>query len=118
MEKLEWGALPEGVDPRGEPLFIARGAYKDGLHPGKAGPQVPNGGQTKWVPAKGKANSEGIFVEGGREANGTLLYIAKAATGRSVEPGKAGTHLNGISYAMDDREQSADTYMVLSHAKQ
>ncbi|KAJ1918775.1 hypothetical protein H4219_002394 [Mycoemilia scoparia] len=38
------GAIIGGLDKNGEPLFIARAYYNNGIHPGEAGRQIEGGG--------------------------------------------------------------------------
>lgn len=52
----------------------------------------------KWVDASGKLNLQALNarpVEGGREANGTPLYIAQAPYKGAVHPGKCSEKLDG-----------------------
>jgi hypothetical protein len=52
----------------------------------------------RWVDASGVLNVSGLGfkpVEGGREADGTPLYIAEAPHNGAVHPGKASEKLDG-----------------------
>ncbi|KAJ2559891.1 hypothetical protein EV175_000125 [Coemansia sp. RSA 1933] len=139
------GALAQGVDRTGLPLFIGRGAYKGGVHPGKAAPHVGDGGfqlswggrahslneyqilcgdiqRTCWVPVHGSVQGlidRGVrLVDGGNEADGsTPLFIAKAQADGAVVLGKCGPHIrNGMSYPdAAGAERDESKYMVLAH---
>lgn len=52
----------------------------------------------RWVDASGRLNVSSLGfrpVEGGREADGTPLYIAEAPHNGAVHPGKASEKLDG-----------------------
>jgi len=129
--KLEWiacagseippYAVKGGHEKDGMPLYIARAAYKGGIHPGKAGPhltpgcRIPCGGEEhkiesyevltgdpslyRWV-SYNRGTLDGstlgaIPIEGCREKNGTPLYHIRAYHNGSMVPGKAGPGLQG-----------------------
>ncbi|KAJ2169689.1 hypothetical protein IW139_002533 [Coemansia sp. RSA 353] len=133
-------ALCQGSDSDGQPLFIARAYFKDGLHPGKAAPHLKDGGfalgwggashsfneyevlcgaanSVQWVRATGPAKVEGVrLVDAGHEASG-LLFVARASIGASLQLGKAGEHLmSGMSCAYGSGERNEKEYQVLAHA--
>lgn len=57
-----------------------------------------------WVNAHGKLNPDSLGkrpVEGGRENDGTPLYVAKAPYKGAVHPGKASEKLNGEAAWID-----------------
>ncbi|KAJ2868465.1 hypothetical protein GGI22_000823 [Coemansia erecta] len=139
------GALAQGVDRSGQPLFIARSAYKGGVHLGVAAPHLTDGGfqlswggrahslneyqvlcgdieRTCWVPVQGSVQGlvdRGVrLVHGGNEADGsTPLFIAKAQAGGAVVLGKCGPHIrSGMSYPdAGGAERNESKYMVLAH---
>ncbi|KAJ1729855.1 hypothetical protein LPJ72_004756 [Coemansia sp. Benny D160-2] len=122
-------ALAQGVDQSGRPLFIARGAYKGGVHPGMAAPHIPDGGfrlswggrahslnqyqvlcgdigSTRWEAVRGSSvrllMDRGVrLVHGGNEADGsTPLFVAKASDNGAVVLGKTSPHFSAaMSYA-------------------
>ncbi|KAJ2075778.1 hypothetical protein IW146_000446 [Coemansia sp. RSA 922] len=135
-------AIAQGVERDGRPLYIARAFFKGGLHPGKAAPHLANGGfatgyaghtvelneyfvlcgdinRAQWIAEKGpvpKHDHGPALVEGGHEADGQPLYIAKANFSNSQQLGKAGHHLShGINFTYGDNERSQDDYMVLAY---
>jgi len=58
----------------------------------------------RWVPAHGKLNAASLGyrpVEGGRENDGTLLYIAQAEYQGVYHPGKASAELDGKLDVLD-----------------
>lgn len=99
------GARLGGKEPNGSPLYIARANYGGGIHLGKARRHalqayIPYGGQEKlvndyevyvgtgtweWVSTPGiVANA----IVGGKDNDGTPLYIARAYHEGSFHPGK------------------------------
>ncbi|KAJ2508783.1 hypothetical protein IWW47_000430 [Coemansia sp. RSA 2052] len=135
-------AIAQGVERDGRPLYIARAFLKGGLHPGKAAPHLANGGfatgyggraqelneyfvlcgdinRAQWIPAHGlaKQQREGpALVEGGHEADGEPLFIAKANVDNSQQLGKASRQLrNGMSYSYGPAERNEKDYMVLAY---
>ncbi|KAJ2830518.1 hypothetical protein FBU31_001860 [Coemansia sp. 'formosensis'] len=135
-------AIAQGVERDGRPLYIARAFFKGGLHPGKAAPHLANGGfatgyggQTQelneyfvlcgdincaqWISQNGPVHKQDhgpALVEGGHEADGQPLYIAKANFNNSQQLGKAGYHLgNGMNFVYGDNERSQKNYMVLAY---
>ncbi|KAJ2900551.1 hypothetical protein IWW38_000428 [Coemansia aciculifera] len=147
---LQWvsatdGFIPEravqgGVEKNGAPLFVARAMYKGGLHPGKAGRHIENGGcaigfghkevnvreyqilcgdasQVRWVKQDGQLNIQGFKpVECGHEESGEPLYIAKTMTEGSQQLGKCAPHIKkGMSYPYGHKELTTENYMVLAY---
>ena len=63
----------------------------------------------RWVDYEGKVDLEklpGRPVEGGREADGTPLFIAQAHHNNAIVPGKCGPGLKAafVPYAQDEKE--------------
>ncbi|KAJ2487371.1 hypothetical protein IWW37_005267 [Coemansia sp. RSA 2050] len=133
-------AVQGGVEKDGAPLFVARAMYKGGLHPGKAGRHIENGGcaigfghkevnvkeyqvlcgdasQLRWVKQDGQLSIKGFKpVEGGHEDSGELLYIAKTMTEGSQQLGKCAPHIKkGMSYPYGHKELTTENYMVLAY---
>eukprot|EP00727_Mastigamoeba_balamuthi_P012927 m51a1_g8257 hypothetical protein (322) ;mRNA; f:173559-174775 len=108
-QHLTFGAA--GRDVGGEPLWVARTPYRNGMHVGKAGNHIGGisiswGGQEvilrgvpyevlnvppeklmHWVPVNGGDVPQGA-VQGGSDA-GSPLYVARAAHDGALTPGKA-----------------------------
>ncbi|KAJ2359470.1 hypothetical protein IWW50_001795 [Coemansia erecta] len=140
--QLPPGALAQGSDTDGQPLYIARVHFKGGLHPGKAAPHLQDGGfalgwggqahpfneyqvlcgsasRVQWVPMAGAARvPDGVrAVEAGHEQGGQPLFVARASVGASLQLGKAGAHLgNGMSCAYGSGERSEKSYQILAYA--
>ncbi|KAJ2909053.1 hypothetical protein GGI21_002270, partial [Coemansia aciculifera] len=128
------------LEKNGAPLFVARAMYKGGLHPGKAGRHIENGGcaigfghkevnvreyqilcgdasQVRWVKQDGQLNIQGFKpVECGHEESGEPLYIAKTMTEGSQQLGKCAPHIKkGMSYPYGHKELTTENYMVLAY---
>ncbi|KLO20370.1 hypothetical protein SCHPADRAFT_923549 [Schizopora paradoxa] len=74
----------------------------------------------RWVPAKGKLEMSELNgarpVEGGREGNGTPLFIARGKYKGDIIPGKASSSLSGAFVPYDDDEKEIKEYEVLCYA--
>ncbi|KAJ3045774.1 hypothetical protein HDV00_007900 [Rhizophlyctis rosea] len=133
------GALIGGNEADGRPLYIARAFHKNGVHVGKAahhledGAHIAYGGKeisksayevlcgfenaVKWVDGHKKLKlDEGMnLVEGGKEGDGTPLFIAQALHKDSIVPGKCGPHLDDgamIPYGGDECTCKNYRYLV------
>ncbi|RKO87454.1 hypothetical protein BDK51DRAFT_38669 [Blyttiomyces helicus] len=141
---MESGSLlPESVqfvgnDVEGQLLYVARGAYKDGVHPGKFGEHlggafIPWGGKeikltkfellgslkgTSWQIAERDSFPPKAIVCG-HEANGQPLYVARGMVRQNVMfglggarstlcLGKAGGNVHGAAFSFADREVTMD----------
>ncbi len=116
-------------------VFIARVAFKSGIHPGKyvfggnfADCYVSYGGKeyhitsdefeyyagpVKWVKVKGRTIPSNA-VEAGRESDGRKLYIGRAKYKDMLITGKVGTHLSrGICIPYGGKEIELDEYEIL-----
>lgn len=97
-------ALRAGNEANGTPLYIARANYEGGLHVGKANSgeaYIPYGGREVYVQNYEVYTGTGTWIRisngnfpqnaivGGREADGTPLYIARAAIEGGIHIGKA-----------------------------
>lgn len=51
-------------------------------------------------------------VEGGKEANGTLLYVARVRYNDGIHPAKCGTHLPGAQLAHSGTEIVIDVRIL------
>ncbi|KAF7321501.1 Carbohydrate-binding module family 12 protein [Mycena kentingensis (nom. inval.)] len=73
----------------------------------------------RWVPAEGRLNVNNLGykpVEGGRENDGTPLYIAQAPHKDATHPGKASEKLDGAYIPFDGEEVCVRSYRVLCYA--
>jgi len=116
--------------PCTSPLFIIRAKYNDGIHPGKwvlgdTASIAWGGGEhkcsefevytgpVKWVDVSGKRFPPNM-IEAGREANGSVLYVARAKFEKGLFVGKAGRHLSkGCCIGFWGKEYELDTFQVL-----
>jgi uncharacterized protein DUF3421 len=65
----------------------------------------------RWVATSNELNVQELYarpVEGGREANGTRLYIARVRYDGGVHAAKAGEHLPGAQLAFNGTEVKID----------
>jgi hypothetical protein len=121
-------------------LYIARAFHKGSIQVGKASDVFKKGAvigfghdeihldtyeillgdmnALRWVDACGKldVNSLGYKpVEGGRDRDGTPLYIAKASYKGANHPGKCSSKLNGAFIPYDGDEKEVKEYKVLCY---
>ncbi|RKP15181.1 hypothetical protein BJ684DRAFT_14544 [Piptocephalis cylindrospora] len=131
-------AVQGGAESDSKPLFIGRGEYKGGMHVGKVSPYwkglliafgdkevkvkkyqvlVGDAQRLRWVPCHGTALPEDWTpVEGGYEADGTPLFIAKAKIEGGQHIGKAGTHLiGGMAVAYGGKSIVMEDYSILAY---
>jgi len=122
-------------------LYICRAFYDGGIQVGKASEAFQKGAVIgykheeillgtyeilvgdmnglRWVDANGRLNVASLGyqpVEGGREPDGTLLYIAEAPHNGAVHPGKASPNLDGAYIPYDGKEVCVKSYRVLCYA--
>ncbi|KAJ2550472.1 hypothetical protein EV175_004055 [Coemansia sp. RSA 1933] len=134
-------AVQGGIENDGTPLFVARAIYKGGLHPGKAGQHLENGGcnigfghkevavseyqvlcgdasRLRWVRQDGPLIIQGFVpYPAGHEETGEPLYIAKTLYEGSQQLGKCAPHIKkGMSFPFGHKEKTTDNYMVLALA--
>ncbi|TFY81626.1 hypothetical protein EWM64_g2391 [Hericium alpestre] len=134
------GALVGGQE-HGQPLYIARAFIDGGLQVGKASQRFSKGGvfgfrhkeielptyevllgdprAVRWIPAHktlSVQNLEGLRpVEGGREDDGTPLFIAQADAHGGVHPGKCSEKLGGAYISYGGTEEEQKNYRVLCY---
>ncbi|KAJ7497107.1 carbohydrate-binding module family 12 protein [Mycena latifolia] len=137
--------IPQGAIVVGQEkswtLYICRAFYEGGIQVGKASDAFKKGGVIgykheeihvgtyeilvgdmnglRWVDASGILNVSSLGfrpVEGGREADGTPLYVAEALHKGAVHPGKASEKLDGAYIAYDGGEENVKFYRVLCYA--
>lgn len=122
-------ALRAGNEADGTPLYIARGNYEGGLHPGKVRANaleayIPYGGREiavrdyevyvgtgTWQEVRSGQRVPTTAIAGGREANGSLLYIARASIEGGIHPGKSNGGEAWIPYG--GQERYASPFQVL-----
>lgn len=132
------GAIVGGRDTNGDDLWIARAYCQGGVHPGKAfhnsrkGAVTSYGGKevevdtyevlvgnqqaVRWVGQRGHLNLNALGgqpVEGGRDQDGSILYVARAPYKDGTHPGKISDKLKGACIAYGDDEVLVETYEVL-----
>jgi len=74
----------------------------------------------RWVSSSGTFHPERLRVtpvEGGRENDGTPLYIARAYYKEAVHPGKTSPNLNGAFIPHSGKEVEVKEYEVLCYAQ-
>ncbi|KAF8659218.1 hypothetical protein AX16_001879 [Volvariella volvacea WC 439] len=121
-------------------LYICRAYLDGGVQLGKASDAFKKGGvlgykrdevhveeyevlvgdinALRWVPVSGRLNVNNLGyrpVEGGRENDGTPLYIAQAPYNGAVHPGKASEKLDGAFIPYDGTEKQVREYRVLCY---
>ncbi|KDQ08954.1 hypothetical protein BOTBODRAFT_540164 [Botryobasidium botryosum FD-172 SS1] len=126
-------ALEAGRDGDGSALYAARAYCEGGLHIGKAGRHLGKGAsiayagkevevekyeilladpsKVRWVDGSEFQSTEP--VEGGKEADGTPLYVAQAFYHEGTHPGKWNQRLGGAHIAWGGEEVQCDRYRVL-----
>jgi len=137
-DKIPNSALEAGKDKDGHPIYIARAYYEDTIQIGKASPAFREGAAigyggrvielnkfevligdprgVKWVRYSSQLNIQQLGakpVEGGREANGAPLYIARVSYNDGVHTAKIGEHLPGAHLAFSGTEIIVNDYEVL-----
>jgi len=139
-KQIPQGAIVGGHE-RGGDLFIAR-AFQDGsIQPGKASSVFQKGAvigfkeheiqldtyeilvgdsrAIRWVNTAGHLNLDSLRatpVDGGKEDNGTPLYIAQAPYADAVHPGKCSAALDGAYIPYGGSEKKVKEYAVLCYA--
>ncbi|KAJ3516540.1 hypothetical protein NLJ89_g1050 [Agrocybe chaxingu] len=121
-------------------LYISRAYYDGGLLIGKASDAFKKGGvvgckneevhvedyevlagdmsQLRWVASSGKLHLASLGarpVEGGREVDGTPIYVAKAPHKGAEHPGKVGENWDGAYIPYDGEEKLVKEYQVLCY---
>jgi len=120
-------------------MYTCRAYIDGGLQLGKASPEFQKGGVVgykhdeihveeyeillgnmhglRWVPSSGKFHPDRVNpVDGGRENDGTPLYIARAYYKDAVHPGKTSPNLNGAYIPWGGKEVEVKEYEVLCYA--
>ncbi|CAB4480467.1 hypothetical protein RhiirA5_417382 [Rhizophagus irregularis] len=130
------GEIPPNSFLEGD-YAIGRGHFKDGLHigyvdKGREGLVIGWGGKEEflreyevltgdkshfhWVECSGTCRPQSNFIplKGGHEAETNKeLYIAKAEHNGKIRIGKAGQHLNIMTYCLDGQENYVMNYLYL-----
>jgi len=121
-------------------LYICRAPHEGGLQLGKASEAFANGGvlgyknkevfvdeyevlvgdmsRLRWVPFSGKLHVASLGlqpVEGGRDTDGTPLYIVEAPHNDAVHPGKASENVEGAYIPYGGKEVHIRDYRVLCY---
>ncbi|KAF5325651.1 hypothetical protein D9611_000126 [Ephemerocybe angulata] len=136
--------IPEGAIVVGKEhdwtLYICRAYHKGTITPGKASDVFEKGAvigyahdeihkgtyeillgdmsALRWVPASGKLNVDSLGhrpVEGGKDEDGSELYVARAHHKGCFHPGKASAKLKGAFIPYDGGEKEISDYEVLCY---
>jgi len=140
--QIPQGAFEAGQEKDGTPLYAARTFFEGGVHPGKLSPNfkkgaiigydgdeieveqyeilVANPQGVRWAPVSDKFNIQSLGgarpVEGGREADGTPLFIVQAPYKDGTHPGKTSESLQGADITYGGKEKIVNHYNVLVYA--
>jgi hypothetical protein len=137
-DKIPPSAYSVGNDKDNHPVFVARAFIDHGLQLGKASAQFKQGSAigyggkvvelstfevlladtnaVYWVSFSNQLNLEELGakpVEGGKEANGAVLYIARVKYNNGYHPAKIGEHLPAAHLAFNGTEVLVEDYEVL-----
>jgi len=136
------GAFVGGQDSDGSPLYVTRTYFEGGIHPGKLSPNFKKGAiigyddeeievenyeiliadpnAVRWTDASHPFSIQALGgarpVEGGREADGTPLYIVQAPYKGGTHPGKTSEKLRGADITYGGDEKIVNPFRVLVHA--
>ncbi|KAF8629226.1 hypothetical protein AX17_005809 [Amanita inopinata Kibby_2008] len=138
-KSIPQGALTISNDPFN--MFTCRTYVDGGIQLGKASGEFQKGavigykneemhfdeyeilvgdmGGLRWVSASGQINVSNLGarpVEGGRENDGTPLYIVRAYYKEAVHPGKTSSKLDGAYIPWGGKEKAVQEYEVLCYA--
>ncbi|PPR05943.1 hypothetical protein CVT24_006668 [Panaeolus cyanescens] len=136
-KNIPQGALLVGTEHSWN-LYVCRALYDGALVLGKASDAFKKGGvlgtqnkevhvdtyeillgdsnRLRWVPYSGKFSLASLGaqpIEGGREANGTRIYVVQAFHKGAVHPGKVGDGWDSAYIPYDGREKAVTEYKVL-----
>jgi hypothetical protein len=140
-------SIPEGAILVGKEhswsLYICRAPHEGGMYLGKASEAFKNGGvlgyhnkevsvkeyevlvgdmsRLQWVPCSGKINVATLGyqpIEGGRDADGNVLYVVEAPHKDAVHPGCASEHKEGAFIPYDGKEVHIRDYRVLCYKRE
>jgi len=134
------GALCAG-EASGNTLYVARAFHEGGIQVGKCAKSFSKGAvigyshkeveldtyevlvadesAIRWSQARGhfnKSNIDGEPVEAGREADGTVLYVAQGPVRDGTHVGKISEKLSAALIAANGTEVEVETYRVLVYA--
>jgi len=137
-DKIPKSAFEAGRDKDNHPIYVCRAFFEHGTQIGKASPGFKQGAAiayagkvvefstfevlmadaqaVKWVASSQQLNVEQLGakpVEGGKEANGAVLYVARVRYDHGTHPAKCGEHLLGANLAHSGTEIVIEDYEVL-----
>jgi len=127
------GAVHQGHEATGEPLYVALAGLSGGVHPGKVrqafgAANIPYGGAEhkvnpyqvlldagRWVAAKGGAIPPGAVPAGfeGPADGGETLYVARAHYEGGLHPGKVRPAFGAANIPYGGKEVKVFEYEVL-----
>ncbi|KAK4702069.1 hypothetical protein P7C70_g4159, partial [Phenoliferia sp. Uapishka_3] len=140
-EETPANAILAGQEPAGQKFYVARGAIEGAegsFAPGKFGETTgrgvlyPYGGNEvysgkyellvgdesaiNWHPQSGALKVDGLnLVDGGKDADGTPLYVGCADYEGGSYPGKASAKFEGLNIGYGGKEVNVNDYRILSH---
>jgi len=139
--QIPQGAFVGGQESDGTPLYITRTYFEGGIHPGKLSPNFKKGSiigwggdeievenheilianpqAVRWASAGHPLNVQSLGarpVEGGREADGTPLFIVQAPYKEGTHPGKTSEKLQGADITYGGKEKIVNPYNILVYA--
>lgn len=124
-------AMPVGYEANGETLYACTAAFNNGVHPGKLRPAfggcvIGYGGreytvrqystllgQAPWVQFSSQSPIPNGAYNGGHEANGSPLYMCRAAFNGGVHPGKLGPSTGGCNITYGGVEHTIYEFELL-----
>jgi len=137
-DKIPNSAIMSGRDRDGHPIYIARAFHEHSLQIGKASPGFRQGAAIgyadrvieftkfeiligdsraiRWVPHSNRLDVQQLGatpVEGGRDANGVPLYVARVRHNDGVHTAKVGECLPCAQLAFNGEEVKINDYEVL-----
>ncbi|QRV96618.1 hypothetical protein RhiJN_24636 [Ceratobasidium sp. AG-Ba] len=140
-KNIPQGAFQAGQENDGTPLYFGRTFFEGGIHPGKVSPNFQKGAiigydndeieveqyeiliadpqRVRWAQASHPFNPQYLGatpVEGGREADGTPLYLVQAPYKDGTHPGKTSEKLQGADITYGGKEKIVNPYNVLVYA--
>ncbi len=129
------GTMPQnafqgGQEANGSPLYVARASYGGGVHIGKMrkdwkAAAIPYGGKENWIAEYEIFVGAGVWIRAaagviprnampaGREANGEILYAARASYEGGMHIGKIKAGWNAAIIPYGGREVQVPRYEVL-----
>ena len=125
------GAVPQGREANGEPLWVCRARLYNGLHPGKVRPAF-GGANIAWNGVEVRVDDYEVLMEAGEwraaqfgeipseasawgyEATGEGLFVARGpVVGGDLQPGKIRPEFGAANVGYGNLEIKIDSYQIL-----